>query len=215
MITCLMVSHNKPEFINLAINSLINQTYQSWKAILVDSGELYDKGFFNIKDNRITLVRSEETQETRKHKAMAPWCFNKSLSKIENGLITYLCDDDLFYCNAFEVFVNYYLENNADAMYASQDTAIVDKKGNVFISGERRATPRVCGQFNCQVDYLQFCHTRRIASGIYWPEEKSTENHADGVFMERIAAKTKVHPIDIKIGQNRRTPKSTYGASKI
>jgi hypothetical protein len=42
----------------------------------------------------------------------------------------------------------------------------------------------------------------------WWPEGKETEGHADGIFMERIGAVTPFYPIDVKVSQNRRTPKS-------
>ena len=44
----------------------------------------------------------------------------------------------------------------------------------------------------------------------YWPESKDTEKHADGLFMERIGELVPIHPIDVKVSQNRRTAHSTY-----
>jgi hypothetical protein len=49
-----------------------------------------------------------------------------------------------------------------------------------------------------------------LADPEYWPEDKATESHADGLFMERIGAQVPIYPIDIKVSQNRRTPRSTY-----
>jgi len=87
------------------------------------------------------------------------------------------------------------------------------------IIGERRAmgmAGRCCNgrALDCEVDYLQFCHRRSLLDQFpgseWWPEGKETEGHADGIFMERCGALTPIHPIDVKVGQNRRTPQSIY-----
>src|SRR4029077_10439569 len=61
-----------------------------------------------------------------------------------------------------------------------------------------------------QVDYLQLCHRRRALAAFpdaeYWPEDKATGDHADGLFMEKLGSFFEIFPVDIKIGQNRRTP---------
>ena len=74
--------------------------------------------------------------------------------------------------------------------------SIACRHGNGWRSliGERRAT-RVAGTccngrpLDCQIDYLQFCHRRslldRFEGSEWWPEEKETESHADGIFLER------------------------------
>lgn len=218
MITCLVVSHNKPQYVKESIESLINQTYQDWDAVVMDSGILYDGGYFGwVTDRRIKVVRSTETPQLRVKKAMAPWCFNECYRRgfVKGDYITYLCDDDIWYDNAFEVFAEF--TRGRDAVYASQDVAVIDPSGNKYVVGERRATEiRYPGMLDCKVDYLQFCHSRRIIEKLapeYWPETRSTERHADGVFMERVAGLTPVYPIDIKVSQNRRTPVSTYGPS--
>ena len=222
-ITCIVISHNKPEYIKEAIQSLTNQTFKNWNALLIDSGVLYDAGFYSwLNDDRIKLIRSTETDEIRTLKAPAPWCFNECFrnNMITGNLVTYLCDDDIWYDNAFETFVSYWKENpDIDAMYASQDIAMHDKSGR-YIVGERRAT-KVMGKesgnyMDCIVDYLQFCHTLRITTRMseLWPEHKITETHADGVFMDRVGDIVPVYPIDIKVSQNRRTPSSTYSPSR-
>src|SRR5580704_3766070 len=98
LVSCLFVSHNKPEWCLEALRSVASQSYPHWECIVVDSGELYDRGYFSPleNDSRFKLVRSTETTSMRKTKAMAPWCFNECFrSGIVNGeLVVYLCDDD-------------------------------------------------------------------------------------------------------------------------
>jgi len=226
LMSCILVSHNKPDLCHEAVQSVIYQTYQNWECIIVDSGILYDQDYFNSfswsADERLMVVRSTETEETRKTKAMAPWCFNECFRNgmVNGELVMYLCDDDILYPNAFQTFVSY-VEEKPDvlAMYASQDIGIIHPNGWRSIVGERRAmgiAGRCCGgkTLDCQVDYLQFCHKKSLLNMFpnneYWAEGKETESHADGVFMEKCGSITPIHPIDIKVSQNRRTPQSTY-----
>lgn len=230
LVTCICICHNKPDITNEAIESVVNQSHQDWELLIVDSGVLYDQGYYeNFSwryDVRIKLIRSDETAEIRANKAMAPWCYNECYRKglVSGELVMYLCDDDIFYPSAFETFVAYCEHNpNAQAMYASQDIGVIYPNGWRAIVGERRADrpggKSVKGkQMDCVVDYGQMCHKTSLVAQIggheFWPEGKGTESHADGVLMEKIGSYVPFYPIDVKVGQNRRTPSSTYGPSK-
>lgn len=218
MITCLMASHNKPDYIKEAIESVQKQTFQNWTLIVMDSGILFKSLVFH--DERIKIFVSGESKQTRMVKAMAPWCFNECFrrSLINDGLIVYMGDDDIWYENAFETFVEFHNEYKVDAMYASQDIGYHFKDGSRYVLGERRAIEPM-GKFgnkfismDCKVDMMQFCHTKRVWTS--WPDGKDTESHADGVFMDRIGRSVTVYPIDIKVSQNRRTPFSTYAPTR-
>lgn len=224
-ISCLLVSHEKPQYVNDAINSVLAQTLQDWELLIMDSGSLLQAGHFSwLNDPRIKLMASDEDDGLRKRVAMAPWCYNQMLGKCKADIVCYLCDDDLYYPNAFETLVNFFESNReAQACYASQDMVTIRPDGSSFHAGERRALvargPMADGpRMDCQVDYLQFCHRREIINllpgrPVFWPENKNTQSHADGVFMDRIGDLVPILPIDIKISQNRRTPISTYAPS--
>lgn len=226
LVTCICVCHNKPDLTHEAIQSILDQSYPHWEALIIDSGVLYDAGYYAAfpwrRDPRVRLIRSKETDAIRRTKAMAPWCYNECFRRglVSGEVVMYLCDDDLLYPNAFATFVSYCRQNpNALAMYASQDVAVIYPNGWRAIVGERRATQpggRACEgrRMDCQVDYLQFCHKASILRSFpdpeYWPESKDSEKHADGIFMERVGKRTTIHPIDVKVSQNRRTIHSTY-----
>lgn len=221
-LTILIVSHNKPQLLDQAVASVVCQSHANWQGILIDSSVLYDQGYFAraswATDTRLHIVRSYETPALRRCKAMAPWCFNECFRRgwVEGELVMYLCDDDILYPNAFATFVEAFANNpGAMAMYASQDIGWLGTDGQGTIVGERRARS-VGGQcvqgrlMDCQVDYLQLCHRRMalqaFADTEYWPEAKATGDHADGLFMEKLGAYWPILPVDVKIGQNRRTP---------
>jgi glycosyltransferase involved in cell wall biosynthesis len=224
LVSCICVCHDKPEITHEAIGSLLAQTHSEWEALVVDSGVLYDAGYYDRfpwrADRRIRLIRSHETAETRRTRAMAPWCFNECFRRgwVRGDLVMYLCDDDLLYPNAFETFVSYCGRHpDARAMYASQDVGVIYPNGWRALIGERRATEpggRSCRgrRMDCEVDYLQFCHRADVLplfpDDEYWPETKETEEHADGLFMERVGRYVPIHAIDVKVSQNRRTARS-------
>lgn len=224
LVTCILISHNKPDLCHEAIQSVMDQSHHQWECLVVDSGVLYDQGYFQkelySRDERIKVIRSTETDLTRKTKAMAPWCFNECFrQQLVNGeLVMYLCDDDILYSNAFETFVKFAQQHTeALAMYASQDIGVIFNDGRRKIVGQRlakRMAGRICKgvKLDCKVDYLQFCHRRvlldQLSTNEWWPENKDTESHADGIFMENCGALTPIYPINVKVSQNRRAPSS-------
>ncbi len=171
-ISILIVSHNKPRLLPEAVASVLGQTFSEWQGILIDSGSLHDRGFFDefawSSDPRLRIMRSGETPALRRRKAMAPWCFNECFRRgwVQGELVMYLCDDDILYPEAFATFVEAFKKNSAAmAMYASQDIGWIGPDGRCEIVGERRACAsggkKCAGRImDCQVDYLQLCHRR-------------------------------------------------------
>lgn len=233
-ISILIVSHNKPRFVKEAVQSVLTQIHPNWQGILVDSGVLVKQGFFDyLKDPRLKVIPSGETSEQARIMNMCSWCFNRLLNsgQITGELIMYLNDDDLLYPEAFETYWNFYQQHGRapQAMYASQDIGLVDPDGKTQIIGRRvadRPGGRSCKgrKLDCQVDYLQFCHTAEILDKFretytttqYHSEDRRDAHHADGIFMEQIGALSKVYNIDKVLSMNRRTVESAnleYSAS--
>lgn len=225
-ISVIILSHNKPDFVRQAIDSVLNQAFQDWEGWLVDSGVLLNQGYFDyIKDPRLKITASGEDRTQSQNTLMAGWCFNNWLNSgaLRGELILYLCDDDFFYPCAFETFWNYYIRNNhkPQAMYASQNIGLAGRNGKTEIIGKRLAD-QPAGTFcngrrlDCEVDYLQFCHSRKILDEFekvygtkrYHSEDKRDALHADGIFMEQIGALTTIYPITELVSCNRRTPNS-------
>jgi glycosyltransferase involved in cell wall biosynthesis len=223
-ISCILLSHNKPDNVGEAINSLLAQTFSDWEAIVFDSGVLYDQGFFSslpaLQDPRFRLIRSWETEELRQTKTIASWCFNECFRKkmLNGSFIVYLCDDDMFYPNAFQTFYDYAHTNpEAKAMYASIDMTAVTPTGekvtyHEMIAQEMKGSCCGGGPLDCQVDYLQLCHKAALfdlfADEDFWPEDREVIRHADGIFLEKIGSRVPIYPIATKIGENRKVPLS-------
>ena len=221
-VSCILLSHDKADYVGEAINSLLAQTFPDWEAVVMDSGVLYDHGFFSrltaMKDPRIRLVRSWETEEIRKTKTIASWCFNECFrKKLLNGqYVAYLCDDDLFYPNAFQAFYDYVqTHSDAKALYASVDMTGVSAEGEKLLFREMLAEEvrgSCCGggPLDCYVDYLQLCHRidlfNLFSGDEFWPEDREVIQHADGIFLEKIGSRVPIYPVPVKIGENRKVP---------
>lgn len=217
-VSCILVSHDKPDLLLESVVSVIEQSYKDWQLIIVDSGKLIDSSFFNDKifyDNRIEIYRSDENDELKKTKNMASWCYNEVFKRnlVKGDLVVYLCDDDIFYENAFFTFVEHFKRNQDHfAAYASEDVAVYRIGEEPIIYGERKAL-EISGlgayPMDCRVDYLQFCHKiqalKFFSNNEYWMESKMYEKHADGIFMDEIGRHCLIYPIFVKIGMNRRT----------
>ncbi|MHB1423423.1 MAG: glycosyltransferase family 2 protein [Gemmataceae bacterium] len=222
--SCILLSHDKAVNVREAIDSLMAQTFLDWEAIVFDSGVLYDRGFYStlpaMKDPRLRLVRSWETEELRQTKTIASWCFNECFrKKMLNGqYITYLCDDDLLYPNAFQAFHDYARAHpDAMAMYASVDLTCDSGTGEKLffreiLADEVRGSCCGGGPLDCHIDYLQLCHKASLfdcfPDGEFWPEDREVIRHADGIFLEKIGALVPIYPIPAKIGENRKVPTS-------
>jgi len=224
LFTCIVLSHNKPDHVVEALASLCGQSFQDWEAIVFDSGVLTDRGFFTNEplcaDPRVRLVRSWETEELRRTKTIASWCFNECFRQdlVRGSYVTYLCDDDILYPQALASFDRYIHDHPGTmAMYGSIDMTVITAGGERLLLRESQAREikgRCCrgGRLDGQVDYLQLCHhvavLKTFPGDEYWPERRDLIRHADGVFLEQIGSRFPIFPVFAKIGENRKVPQS-------
>ncbi len=231
-ISILIISHQKPRFVKQAVYSVLGQTLEDWNGIVVDSGGLYVAllDAFGSGNDHIRVAMSDETPGLAERINPSSWIINRWL-RGEWGqlgeLIMFLCDDDLLYPWAFQVFWDAHRKQGWQAMYGSQHVAHSDAAGNTEILGERRADmPRgVLAQgpgLDCQVDYLQFCFAKSLLTPYrakygdeIIPEDLEHKLHADGIFMQRMSEFSIVHPVPYFVGMNRRTPESVFCGSRL
>ncbi len=222
--SCIVLSHNKPTHVAEAMGSLAAQTFADWEAVVFDSGVLYDSGFFDslevLKDPRFRLIRSWETEEIRRTRTVASWCFNECFRKklLRGRFVTYLCDDDLLYPNALQAFYDCIQAHpGVRAMYGSVDMTGVSARGEKLLfreilANEMKGSCCGGGPLDCQVDYLQVCHEAALVESFpddeYWPEDREAIRHADGLFLEKIGSLVPIYPVPVKIGENRKLPAS-------
>lgn len=226
--TCILLSHDKPKYVWEAINSVRNQTFTDWECILFDSGVLYDLNFFKEleQDKRFNIVKSWETPQLRKRKTIASWCFNECFREnmVHGKYVTYLCDDDLLYPNAYQTFFDF-LNNRIgiQACYATVDQTVTGEDGvrhslgTIAANGIRGSCVQGT-KMDLMLDYLQLCHStdllKEFPTDEYWPEAKEHVAHADGLFLEKVGLFTPIYPIHVTIGENRKVASSLNGGGE-
>lgn len=106
LFSIIIPTYNRAKLLEIAIQSVIDQTYEDWELILVDDGSTDEtkniiKG---IKDPRIKYVY----QENKKQSAARNTGVKNSVGKY----ICFLDDDDYYLENHLEVFYNYLSQHN-------------------------------------------------------------------------------------------------------
>lgn len=221
-ISCIVISFNKPKLLLEALESVFAQTYQNFEVILVDGGSSV-AGMKAIltkysKHPKVKLVYTGETAIDRVHKAMLSVAANIGLEYANGDYITYLCDDDIFLPNRFAQMVNYLKKNKkARIVYSFQKVYNLDKLGNRTNAHVRRlnglrgkaAVPYL--PLDNFIDVNSFMHGRdclKVLQKPYWPEEKTTQGHNDGIFAERLGEKFVFYPIEEVLDEHRHTGQS-------
>lgn len=212
-ISCVLVSHEKPDFVHDAIASVVAQTHPDWELVVIDSGALLASGaFFQWSaDPRITVVASGETAEMRRTYCLQGWCCNEAYRRelVRGDLVCYLCDDDVYCPDAFAVFAAAAeRDRSARAWYGGLEVWEGDQRVGV-------ATADVAGgpeySLDLKADALQACCRRKqLQQGAAWPERRQDAWHADGLFLASLCRLGPVCPLPVLIGRHRRTPGSTY-----
>lgn len=225
LIQCILVSHDKPGFVETAMRSVRWQTYENWRLLVIDSGKLLEHISTNNRgEYRVEAKPTNEPEELAKRVNPHSWVVNQAFRDrvFESAeLLVFICDDDWFYPWAFQAFADFYREApGRECMYGHVHLGRSDARGVTSIFGARMADVargKACNgpKMDCQVDYLQFCFSR-VALEKYrekWGPEILSERledkgHADGIFMERMGELFPVYAVPAWIGMNRRTPLS-------
>jgi CDP-6-deoxy-D-xylo-4-hexulose-3-dehydrase len=221
-ISCILISFNKPYYLPEAIESVLNQTYQDFEIVLIDGGST-EKGMKEVLQKysshpKIRLFYTGETEKDRKEKAMLSVSANLGIKKAKGELITYLCDDDIYLPKRFEKMVAFFEENkDAKVVYSWQRAYNYDlsgKKTNIHVrklSGKRGQAAKPYLPLDRFIDVNSFMHYKSCLTKLkkpYWPENKETQGHNDGIFAEKLGERFVFHPINEVLDEHRYTPKS-------
>ena len=122
LIAILLTTYNRPELLKKAIQSVINQTYETFECVIVNNGNDVSKIVEDFKDDRLIYINNE--------------C-NKGLSAARNIAIqnttanyfTCLDDDDTLGQFHAEFLMRYLLQNN-EIVYTNAIRNVVQKDKN-------------------------------------------------------------------------------------
>ena len=124
-VTQILCYYNEEKYIELAVKSLLNQTYENLEIILVnDASTDHSREIVaNIHDDRIILI-DEETNHG------LPWCRNRGLDIATGDYIGFFDADDISDKFRIEKLVSY-LEKHSEIAVVSGACDYIDEKGNI------------------------------------------------------------------------------------
>ncbi len=101
LVTVLISTYNRPNYVRQAIESILHQSYRNIEAILVRDGGLPVRQSIEpcLSDRRLTFIDRDQNRGL-------PYSFNEALSHAEGKYVCYLGDDDLFYPNHVRTLVD-------------------------------------------------------------------------------------------------------------
>jgi len=101
-----MPTHNRVELLKKAVNSVLAQTYQNFKLIIVDdaSSDGTQEYLQSLSDSRISYIRNDISQG-------ACAARNKAITRLDTELVTGLDDDDSFLPHRLSDLLGVYNEN--------------------------------------------------------------------------------------------------------
>lgn len=233
-VSIIIASHMKPEYLPSSLDSILAQTRLDIQIVLVDSGEWIGR------DDMRSVAMADIYHRYHRH-PLIEWLNDAQLpglaqrkcpytyvvnTVLREGITRgrYVClftDDDLYKPEYIEKMAGYLDEHpEAGAVWCSQDRISVQPDGSVAPSGPTILAlgPRA-GDFDNNVDFLQLMWRRDLLDSMDYPwmnEDPADEHcrHADGVFLDRVAALVGSVPnIPDILVTHRYTPISGYSPS--
>jgi len=116
LVSVIMINHNKADFLETSINSVVNQNYQSKEIIIVDHGST---------DKSTEILAEYEKKydyvsvEYQPQDEALPALLNYAVSKTRGKYIMNIHPGDILYSDAMETLVNQSEENNLDVCNGS------------------------------------------------------------------------------------------------
>jgi glycosyltransferase involved in cell wall biosynthesis len=130
LVSVLIPTYNRPEFFQLALESVLKQTYKNIE-ILIGDDSTNDDTETIINENY--LIRYPQIKYYRNKTNLGQFENDLALFNRANGdFINFLMDDDLFKPNKIENMMNYFLQDKEEEIaLVTSHRAIIDKNGNI------------------------------------------------------------------------------------
>jgi teichuronic acid biosynthesis glycosyltransferase TuaG len=121
----ILPNYNKGQFLQDAINSVVNQTYQNWHLYIIDDHS------FDSSDTIINKFKNvKNTTVVKLYKNKGPsFCRNYAMRISNSKYISFIDSDDSWSSNKLEKQINFMEKNNLNFTYTDY-TSIFEKNGN-------------------------------------------------------------------------------------
>ncbi len=128
LVTILIPTYNRPEYLRVSLESVLNQTYKNLDIVISDDSTNDDTERmieeYIAKDSRIQYFRN------RNFTGEENWNFLQEYNNPESEYVNWLMDDDLFMPNKIETMLRLFQQCPQASMVTSRKK-IIDADGNV------------------------------------------------------------------------------------
>lgn len=119
-----MPSHDRPQFVRQAINSVLWQTFDDFDLMIVENSEEKDTrdivNKYIDKDKRIKIFYEDLTLEERHKDCIVSTINNKYMDLAEGKYIFFFSDDDILFPNCLEEFYKFSESINGECSHCMQ-----------------------------------------------------------------------------------------------
>ena len=125
LLSVIIPLYNHEKFIGQAIQSVLDQIYQSWELIIIDDGST-DRSFEKAcvyTDKRIDIYRQEN--------AGAHQAINRGLAMAKGDYLAILNSDDIYEPQRFERMIRY-MEEHKEIGFACTYLSVINEKGKLL-----------------------------------------------------------------------------------
>lgn len=150
LISVLMVTYNRAEFLKESIASVLNQTYKNIQFIIVDDGSTDDSCQIieDFQDDRIELYRLKKNRHI---------CYatNYGFSKIKGEYLARIDSDEVWYPQKLTEQMKF-MENHKECKICFTSVDIIDRYGNNVNDKEQQLMKLYETQLQSQEEYLRY-----------------------------------------------------------
>lgn len=128
LVSIVLPTYNGSRYLDQAIQSILNQTYQNWELIIVDDGSTDETpsiiSRYTMLDPRVRSIRHPTNRRL-------PAALNTGFAHAKGKYLTWTSDDNYYRPNAIATMV-VFLENHPEVDIVYADWTIIDENGNVI-----------------------------------------------------------------------------------
>lgn len=190
-VSVLITTYNRPQMLEKAIDSVLNQSFQDFEILLLDDNSSMPQQLAILdkykNHPKIIFYKSDVKNEDRTKTVRYADMINIGFTMLHGEFVTYLCDDDYFFPNRLEVMVNYLDEHpEVSVVYGRQ--RMIRMFDDREIASSTRDAEKVLQFPNTLVDHSSVMHRASCIKVVgNWPNDKHLWGAADGAYWEKLA----------------------------
>lgn len=187
-VTCILTSYNQPIWLDQAIQSVLNQTYQDFELFLMDDNSSDIRVLHVLKKYlshpKVYVYRSQVSPEDRMLTCRYSVLINHALRLSSGDYITYLTDDDWYYPYRFQLMIDKFeSDRNAHVVFGYQELTVGDERPY----GMRQSPTQPIDDAYDIIDHNSVMHCRHVYEDVGdWTEDKIHWRGADGQYWRKI-----------------------------